>query len=193
MTNEATSGPGGIGAVSCQSSGTLGNGSTNYRTVGDVLNTSLPSTPRVSSGSDRLVPALVWPPAAETLVPGWHDTMNDVDCTFTLAADGKMRCLPTASTATILFTDDACKSPSVVAVLSDPSCIGLRRYARGGEQHVPADHAHLRARQPTCATSRTSRSKRPRASAARSPRRWARSTRPRCDVSQFVEGVSAVE
>ena len=130
MTNEASSGPGGIGAASCQSSGTLGNGFSNYRTVGDVLNTSLPSTPRVSSGSERLVPALVWPPAADTLVPGWHDTMSDVDCTFTLAADGKMRCLPMASTATILFTDDACKSPSVVAVLSDPSCIGLRRYAR---------------------------------------------------------------
>ena len=133
MTNQPPSGApsNSPGVATCQASGTLGNGFSNYRTVGDVINTSLPSTPRVSTGgTDRLVPALVWPPAADALVPGWHDTMSDVDCTFTLATDGKMRCLPLASKATILFTDDACKSPTVVAVLSEPSCIGLRRYAR---------------------------------------------------------------
>lgn len=194
MTNQDPSGTSGTGAgaPACMSSGTLGNGFTNYRTVGDVLNASLPSTARVSSGSERLVSALVWPPAAETLVPGWHDTMSDVDCTFTLAADGKLRCLPTASSATILFTDDACKSASVVAVLSDASCIGLRRYARvvsttcppttrvyalGADAH---DFSNV-----SVATSSGQCGKVSQAMAAFDA--------TEIDPSQFVEGVSAVE
>lgn len=117
--------------TTCSSAGQLGiNNSDNYRLITDTINTSLPLTPRVGSGSDRLVPAFVWPPGTEMLVAGWHDTMNDVDCTFALASDGKTRCLPVASTGTILFTDGACTSPGRVAVLSDPSCIGVRRYAR---------------------------------------------------------------
>jgi hypothetical protein len=137
LTNQDSTGssgsPGSPGAVTpgCSMSGTISSGSNNYRTIGDNLNGSLPTTPRVSNGSDRLVAALVWPPAADGLAPGWHDTMSDVDCTFALTADGKMRCLPVASAATILFTDDACKSPTLIAVLSDPSCIGsVRRFAR---------------------------------------------------------------
>lgn len=125
------SGSSGSSAPACTSNGSISNGSSNFRTVGNNLNGSLAITTRVSNGSDRLVPAFVWPPGTDALVAGWHDTMNDVDCSFALAADGKMRCLPVASPATILFTDDACKSPTTVAVLSDPSCIGsVRRFAR---------------------------------------------------------------
>ena len=116
--------------TTCSTAGQLGNYSSSFRLITDTLNASLPMTGRVGSGSDRLVPAFVWPPGSGTLVPGWHDTMNDVDCTFTLASDGKTRCLPVASTGAILFTDGTCTSPGRVAVLSDPSCIGVRRYAR---------------------------------------------------------------
>jgi hypothetical protein len=130
LTNQEPNMPSGSVTPSCSSTGTISSGS-NFRTVGNNLNGSLASTPRVSNGAARLVPAFVWPPAGDGLVPGWHDTMGDVDCSFALAADGKMRCLPVASSATILFTDDACKSPTLVAVLSDPSCIGaVRRFAR---------------------------------------------------------------
>jgi hypothetical protein len=123
-------GPGSGEQTTCSSAGQLGTYNSNYRLITATINTQLPTTARVGSGSDRLVPAFVWPPGAEMLVAGWHDTMNDVDCTFTLASDGKMRCLPVASTGAILFTDGTCTSPGRVAVLNDPSCIGVRRYAR---------------------------------------------------------------
>ncbi|MDB5219081.1 MAG: hypothetical protein JWO86_7008 [Myxococcaceae bacterium] len=120
----------GSDSATCRSNGTISSNDQSLRAISTNITASLPSSPRVSTGSDRLLPALVWPPASDTFVSGWHDSMNDVDCSFTLAADGKMRCLPVAAAATIIFTDDACKSPSVVAVLSQPSCIGLRHYAR---------------------------------------------------------------
>ena len=114
----------------CRSRGTLSSNGSYVRAIAQNVTQSLPTTARVGPGGDRLRPAFVLPPTLETLVPGWHDSMNDVDCVFTLATDGKTRCLPIASQAAILFTDDACKSPSRVAVLTEPSCIGVHRFAR---------------------------------------------------------------
>jgi hypothetical protein len=131
IPNDGESQSGGLVDTStCRSSGTLRSNGSYVRAIAQNLTLSLPTTARVSPGGDRLRPALVLPPTLETLVPGWHDTMNDVDCVFTLATDGKTRCLPVAAQAAILFTDDACKSPSRVAVLTEPSCIGVPRFAR---------------------------------------------------------------
>lgn len=180
--------------VTCSSNGELGSNISSFRTITANISASLPSLPRVSSGNgtDRLVPALVWPPASETLVSGWHDTMNDVDCTFALASDGKMRCLPTASSATILFTDDACKSPSQVAVLSDPSCIGLRRYARVVSSTCPPTAKIYalgsEAKNLTSASVLTSSGACGKVSQA-----MAAFDATEVDPSQFVEGVPAVE
>jgi hypothetical protein len=92
---------------------------------------SLPRTARIGAGGGRLVPALVTkssPPGtsvgAGALTRGWHDTERNVDCSFTLASDAKLRCLPTGSAATIFFTDATCQSPSRVAVRSENLCTG---------------------------------------------------------------------
>jgi hypothetical protein len=154
--------------ATCRSSGTLSSNGSYVRAIAQNLTQSLPTTARVSAGGDRLRPAFVLPPTLETLVPGWHDTMNDVDCAFMLATDGKMRCLPIASQAAILFTDDACKSPSRVAVLTEPSCIGAHHPPPASLRSVPGR-----------ATSAAFRSRRAPASARSSRRRKARSTLPR--------------
>ena len=116
----------------CTSEGMLSSGdTTNRRAIDANITAALPGATRVGSGSGRLVPALVWPPGqGTTLVPGWHDTEKDVDCTFTLASDGKMRCLPTAAMATLFHTDDKCKSPAIVAVQAEPECLGKASFAR---------------------------------------------------------------
>lgn len=114
-----------------------GYGSTyRVREISSDLTASLPSTPRIGSGSGRLVPALVaqtsaapttlptngsrsasGSPGGGALEPGWHDTERDVDCSFALASDGKLRCLPTGGNATLFTTDDACKATTRVAVV----------------------------------------------------------------------------
>ena len=89
----------------------------------------LPAVDRVGSGVERLVPALVADADKAALVPGWYDTERDVDCRFALASDGKLRCLPTSTRATLFFTDGVCKSPSRVAVLSEVACTGFSGFA----------------------------------------------------------------
>lgn len=116
--------------ATCSSAGSIGSGaSTGRYAINRDVTASFPATTRVSGAGTRLVPALVWPALGETLTSGWHDAERDVDCTFAVAADGKMRCLPVASTAALFFTDEACKSPTLTAVLNQPSCIGARRFA----------------------------------------------------------------
>lgn len=117
----------------CASSGTPGGGGyyPSRRSIVANIASSLPSVPRVGGGSGRLVPTFVWPAGATSeLVPGWHDTERDVDCTFALASDGKTRCLPVAAKASVFFTDDACKSAATVAVPAETLCIGTARFAR---------------------------------------------------------------
>jgi len=41
----------------------------------------------------------------------WHDTVRDVDCAFTMAADGTWRCLPGGAEAGRFFADAACTQP----------------------------------------------------------------------------------
>lgn len=106
-------------------------GSQSLRSIAQDLTASLPSADRVSHASGRLVRALVAKSGAEGLELGWHDNERDADCAFTLASDGKVRCLPTGATATIFSTDGACASPSHVAVLGQPQCDGATtRFAR---------------------------------------------------------------
>ena len=117
--------------MKCGSNGTPGGGGyyPSRRAIAANITSSLPSVPRVGGGSGRLVPTFVWPAGpTSTLVPGWHDTERDVDCTFALASDGKTRCLPVAAKGSLFFTDDACKATSIVAVPSETSCLGTARF-----------------------------------------------------------------
>lgn len=93
------------------------------RAIDVDLTPSLPTRPRYGQASGRLVPALVAQPGTQTLARGWHDTERGVDCTFTLASDGKLRCLPTGASAKVFFTDSACKSPSRVLVPTQSACV----------------------------------------------------------------------
>ena len=128
-----TTGPGpSTTPATCSSAGSIGSGTgatTGRYAINRDVTASFPATTRVSSAGSRLVPALVWPANGETLAAGWHDTERDVDCNFAVATDGKMRCLPVTSTAALFFTDEACKSPALTAVLKQPSCIGAGRFA----------------------------------------------------------------
>ena len=127
----------GSSSVTCASLGS-GSGSSNGRRAIDAdVTLSLPTTARVSSGSGRLVPALVSNPATQALVVGWHDNERDADCTFTRASDGKLRCLPTGAAATVFHTDSACKSPSLVAVLGEVPCAGAARFGRATSTTCP--------------------------------------------------------
>jgi hypothetical protein len=105
-------------------------GTTSRRAIEADITSSLPTAPRINAGDGRLVPALVSLPGGAGLSLGWHDTERDTDCTFARASDGKLRCLPTGAQATLFHTDDACKSPGVVAVLDKVPCTGPPRFAR---------------------------------------------------------------
>ena len=106
-------------------------------TIDADLTSSLPATARVGKGGGRLVPALVSSGASAALALGWHDKERDADCTFTLASDGKLRCLPTGAEANVFFTDSECKSRSLVAVLGPVACAGAARFARVSSKTCP--------------------------------------------------------
>jgi hypothetical protein len=101
---------------------------------------SLPSSRRWRNGGRgaRLVPALVpqpgvtrGPDGSENMLhEGFHDSERDVDCTFELATDGKIHCLPVAASAVVFNTDEECKSAGVVAVFSSSPCVATTKFAR---------------------------------------------------------------
>lgn len=111
--------------ATCDSVSSFGGGYGQERSgLGTDLTPSLPVATRVSGSSGRLAPALVSKDDTRTLEPGWHDKERNTDCTFMVASDGKMRCLPTGGQALLFFGDDACKSPSRVAAPTKPVCSG---------------------------------------------------------------------
>jgi hypothetical protein len=115
----------------CSSTGSGSFGAdSSRRAVEADITTSLPAVEHINAGDGRLVPALVSLPGDAALSLGWHDTERDTDCTFARASDNKLRCLPTGAQATLFHTDDACKSPGVVAVLNKVPCTGPPRFAR---------------------------------------------------------------
>ena len=112
------------------------------RKLGDNITAALPAAARNGSGSGRIVSALVESTGADrvsVLVPGFHDTQLDIDCTFETATDGKLRCLPTAPAAQLFFADLSCMSSSSIAVLG-PDCTtsGDKRYGRTTSTSCPA-------------------------------------------------------
>ena len=117
------------GDDACIALGANPGNSSDLRSIEADITASLPVAVRVGIGIGRLVPALVADSGKAALVPGWHDTERDVDCSFARASDGKLRCLPTATSATLFFTDAKCKSPSHVAVLTDTACTGFSGFA----------------------------------------------------------------
>ena len=48
------------------------------------------------------------------LFEAWHDTMLDVDCAFSVASDGRSRCVPLPPTADFGFSDSACTMPVAI-------------------------------------------------------------------------------
>jgi len=134
----------GPATLMCSSQGSGGGyPSASRRPIEADITGSLPTTVRVIGGEGRLVPALVpsaataTSPSPSVLAPGWHDKERDADCTFTLATDGKLRCLPTGASATVFFTDTTCSSPSLVAVTGEVSCAGTARFARVATSTCP--------------------------------------------------------
>jgi hypothetical protein len=115
-------------STSC-SSQSFGLNGDDLRSVNADVTPSLPTFSRVGSGSGRLVPALVADASNPSLVSHWHDTERDVDCAFTRASDGKLRCLPSTTAARLFSTDGKCTSPSHVAVLTEVPCTGFSGYA----------------------------------------------------------------
>lgn len=50
----------------------------------------------------------------------WYDTQLDEDCSFSVAADGHMRCLPGFNMGLAYFADSGCTSP--IAVIATTGC-----------------------------------------------------------------------
>lgn len=46
---------------------------------------------------------------------GWRDTERNEDCGFSMAVDGKMRCMPEGAPATLNYSDTGCRTPIVAA------------------------------------------------------------------------------
>jgi hypothetical protein len=115
----------GTASTSCNSASSLGGGyGQERRALTTDLTPSLPVATRVSGRSGRLVPALVAEGDTRALTPGWHDNERNTDCTFKVASDGKMRCLPATGQYLLFSTDDACKSATHIAAPTTPSCSG---------------------------------------------------------------------
>jgi hypothetical protein len=110
------------------------------RSITTNLTGSLPSSRRWQNGGRgaRLVSALVPNPTTtrgrdgfeNQLQQGFHDSERNVDCTFELATDGKLHCLPVAASAVIFNSDQECKSADVVAVFSSSPCVASAKFAR---------------------------------------------------------------
>jgi hypothetical protein len=113
------------GAGQCMASGY---GGTRYPITRD-LTTTLPVTDWVGSVAGRLLPALVSTAISRDLVPGWYDTAKQAECTFRLASDGKLRCLPVAPLATILFRASACAGDKIAGLAAAPCNGELPRFA----------------------------------------------------------------
>jgi hypothetical protein len=62
------------------------------------------------SGS-RVQVRVVSGPAGERQSGGFHDTQLGADCTFSVAADGKLRCLPTMGLVGTYYADPSCAQP----------------------------------------------------------------------------------
>lgn len=111
--------------TSCSSASSLSGGyGQERRSLKTDLTPSLPAATRVSGKSGRLVPALVSDGDTRALTPGWHDNERNTDCTFKLASDGKMRCLPATAPYLLFSTDDSCKSPTHIAAPTTAPCSG---------------------------------------------------------------------
>jgi hypothetical protein len=95
-------GPAGAGA------GTTGAG-TAGADAGDATDGANATLPDFADGT-RLKALAYVTDQGEKLWHGWRDSQRVEDCTFGLAADGQVRCLP-AFNATPYFTDDTCKVP----------------------------------------------------------------------------------
>jgi hypothetical protein len=176
-----------------------GSGAYDARRVIDAnVTSSLPTRPHVGSGGGRLVPALVSTPATAAnpapaaLALGWHDNDRDADCTFILASDGKLRCLPTGAAATIFFTDAKCSSPSVVAVTGEVSCAGSQRFVRVASATCPVTTrvyaVGTERRDLTSASSETSPGHCPTFAGVTNAR-----DATEVDVADFVEGLPVTE
>lgn len=68
-----------------------------------------------------------WTSGETRQVKAIHDDSLGVDCTWRVAEDGEMRCLPVISGLDVLFADDACTE--AVGRSYQEQCSGLKKYA----------------------------------------------------------------
>jgi hypothetical protein len=68
---------------------------------------------------------------------GWHDSMLNVDCGFSLASDGTTRCIPTTATLVLAwFSDSGCSQP--LAWVTSKGCAPATYAAQGIAPIAPA-------------------------------------------------------
>jgi hypothetical protein len=184
-------GSSGTVTTSCYSQGFGLNGD-DLRSVNADVTPSLPTFSRIGTGSGRLVPALVADASNPSLVSRWHDTERDVDCAFTRADDGKLRCLPTTTEAKLFSTDGKCSSPTRVAVFTEVPCTGSSGFARVTSNTCPSTTRVLTVTgEPHDITNASSETTPGRCASFASVQKVYDTTE--VDPAQFVEGVEGPE
>lgn len=113
-----------------------------WRRLSDVTASFAP-VPPIGTGTGRLIPSLVSVDASVygALAPEWHDTQLDSDCTFRIAADGKLRCLPVALPTSILYLNARCTAEDGLAGFAQGRGCGITLYR---ECPVDDDESRLR-------------------------------------------------
>jgi hypothetical protein len=97
---------------------------------GSASESSGAPAPDYASGSR--IHAVVFVSGSAKLFKTWHDTQLDTDCTFGLAEDGKVRCVPTAA-LTIRYSDAGCTKP----LLNASPCDGTKFLGIGSSIMCP--------------------------------------------------------
>jgi hypothetical protein len=99
--------------------------------AGDDAGTGDTDPLSVNRGGSRIKMRVGTTPDGARAFLGWHDTMTDDDCAFSIAADGQQRCLPSAQSAFIqnFFSDSGCSQPLGYVSTSNCSTLSPPKYA----------------------------------------------------------------
>ena len=125
------------------SEGTYSNGHDLGEVMGTDIGNSLIQSHLYKSGSRIKARVFVTPGGAQSF-SGWHDTQLDVDCHFRVAADGKIRCIPTMNTANLYFKDASCTVPLAYSIESTISNYCHGKIPRWVEFYVYQDECQTK-------------------------------------------------
>jgi hypothetical protein len=94
-----------------------------YLAIGDVVPwTDFAEGVSTPAPGDGLVETLLVTADGARQHEGFRATNFDADCTFQVMTDGVTRCVPDAISGEVLFSDDACTTPSATFVYSTSPC-----------------------------------------------------------------------